>query len=148
MGNEQADAGRDCRIRLRDQILRRARRRGNINFPCSADHEQDWQPYPVDPYSCYMWQPYIHTIYDIIGTPQNVIIISRRVKRFLVFRTIDPFYCCMMRWHYCRILLLSYPTMYYIVFGWFWLWYVLQCFCRNPFKCHGRCFVFAAFDPT
>ena len=23
----------------------------NINFPCSADHEQDWQPYPVDPYS-------------------------------------------------------------------------------------------------
>ena len=27
------------------------RRQGNINFPCSADHEQDWQPYPVDPYS-------------------------------------------------------------------------------------------------
>ena len=26
----------------------------NINFPCSADHEQDWQPYPADPYSCYM----------------------------------------------------------------------------------------------
>ena len=24
---------------------------GNIHFPCSADHEQDWQPYPVDPYS-------------------------------------------------------------------------------------------------
>ena len=23
-------------------------------FSCSADHEQDWQPYPVDPYSCYM----------------------------------------------------------------------------------------------
>ena len=20
-------------------------------LPCSADHEQDWQPYPVDPYS-------------------------------------------------------------------------------------------------
>ena len=20
-----------------------------IHFPCSADHEQDWQPYPVDP---------------------------------------------------------------------------------------------------
>ena len=20
----------------------------------SADHEQDWQPYPVDPYFCYM----------------------------------------------------------------------------------------------
>ena len=34
----------------RDQILRHARGRG-IFFPCSADHEQDWQPYPVDPYS-------------------------------------------------------------------------------------------------
>ena len=35
----------------RDQILRHARGQGNMNFPCSADHEQDWQPYPVDPYS-------------------------------------------------------------------------------------------------
>ena len=36
----------------RDQILRHAWGQGNINFPCSADHdEQDWQPYPVDPYS-------------------------------------------------------------------------------------------------
>ena len=35
----------------RDQILRHARGQGNIHFPCSADHEQDWQPYPVDPYS-------------------------------------------------------------------------------------------------
>ena len=24
---------------------------GEYYFPCSADHEQDWQPYPVDPYS-------------------------------------------------------------------------------------------------
>ena len=35
----------------RDQILRHARGQGNIHFPCSADHKQDWQPYPVDPYS-------------------------------------------------------------------------------------------------
>ena len=34
-----------------DQILRRERGQGNIHFPLSADHEQDWQPYPVDPYS-------------------------------------------------------------------------------------------------
>ena len=35
----------------RDQILRRVRGQGNIHFlPCSADHEQNWQPYPVDPY--------------------------------------------------------------------------------------------------
>ena len=38
----------------RDQILRRERGQGNVHFPCSADHEQNWQPYPVDPYSCYM----------------------------------------------------------------------------------------------
>ena len=33
----------------RDQILRHERGQGNIDFPCSADHEQDWQPYPIDP---------------------------------------------------------------------------------------------------
>ena len=38
----------------RDQILRRERGQGKNHFSCSADHEQDWQPYPVDPYSCYM----------------------------------------------------------------------------------------------
>ena len=31
---------------LRGQILLRESGQG--------DHEQDWQPYPVDPYSCYM----------------------------------------------------------------------------------------------
>ena len=35
----------------RDQILRRAQREGNIHFLCSADHEQGWQPYLVDPYA-------------------------------------------------------------------------------------------------
>ena len=35
----------------RDQILRRERGQGNIHFSCSADHEQDWPPYQVDPYS-------------------------------------------------------------------------------------------------
>ena len=39
---------------LRDQILRLERGQGNIILPRSADHVQDWQPYPVDPYSCYM----------------------------------------------------------------------------------------------
>ena len=27
----------------RDQILRHECGRGNIHFPCSADHDQDWQ---------------------------------------------------------------------------------------------------------
>ena len=35
----------------RDHILRRERGQRNLHFPCSADHEQHWQPYPVDPYS-------------------------------------------------------------------------------------------------
>ena len=35
----------------RGQILRRERGQENIqiNFPCSVDHEQDWQPYQIDP---------------------------------------------------------------------------------------------------
>ena len=39
-GAGQIDAGRDCRTRPE-----------RLNFQagtCSADHEQDWQPYPVD----------------------------------------------------------------------------------------------------
>ena len=50
-----------------DQILRRERGQGSIHFPCSADHEQDWQPYPVDPYSAlcddhtYI-NPYLHRV--------------------------------------------------------------------------------------
>ena len=41
----------------RDQILRRERgQENNVHFPCSADQEEDWQPYPVDPYSAtYGW---------------------------------------------------------------------------------------------
>ena len=49
----------------RDQILRHARGQGNVHFPCSADHEQDWQPYPVDPYSAICDDhTYIHTYLD------------------------------------------------------------------------------------
>ena len=36
-------------------------------LPCSADHEQDWQPYPVDLYSCYICDHthiHIHTYID------------------------------------------------------------------------------------
>ena len=34
-----------------NQILRRERGQGNIHFPCSVDHVQDWQPYPVEIYT-------------------------------------------------------------------------------------------------
>ena len=63
----------------RDQILRRDRGQGNINFPCSADHEQDWQPYPVDPYSCYMCDhTYIPTYIEDTSTVEIAIRKSRR----------------------------------------------------------------------
>ena len=53
MENEQAGARRDETAEpvSRDQILRRERGQGNVQFPCSADGEQDWQLYPIDPYS-------------------------------------------------------------------------------------------------
>ena len=52
--NEQTEAGRDCRTCLARPIFRRERGQRNIPFPCSADHVQNWQPYPVDQYSCYI----------------------------------------------------------------------------------------------
>ena len=59
----------------RGQILRHARGQENIHFPCSADHEQDWQPYPVDPYSAICDDHiYIHTYTNTIhhvGTPKQ-----------------------------------------------------------------------------
>ena len=60
----------------RDQILRHARGQGNVHFPCSADHEQDWQPYPVDPYSAicddhtYI-HTYIHSTTSSVGDPSR-----------------------------------------------------------------------------
>ena len=38
----------------RDQVFRREQGQRIIILPCSADHEQDWQPFPVDPYPCYI----------------------------------------------------------------------------------------------
>ena len=55
----------------RDQILKHVRGHGNNHFPCSADHEQDWQPYPVDPYSAICYDhTYMHT-YILVGNPGN-----------------------------------------------------------------------------
>ena len=31
-------------------------------FPYSADHEQDWQPYPVDPYSAIVMVCSLHSV--------------------------------------------------------------------------------------
>ena len=54
----------------RDQILRHARGQGNDNFLCTAEilrHEQDWQPYPVDPYSAICDDhTYMHTLFLLV----------------------------------------------------------------------------------
>ena len=56
----------------RDQILRHSRGQKNIHFPCSADHEQDWQPYPVDPYSAICDDhTYIHTVAGTFNMPTD-----------------------------------------------------------------------------
>ena len=56
-----------------DRILRHERGQGNIHFPCSADHEQDWQPYSVDPYSCFMCHhTYIYMLPSTSTHPRRV----------------------------------------------------------------------------
>ena len=65
----------------RDQILRHARGQGNVHFPCSADHEQDWQPYPVDPYSAICDDhTYIHTYKCWMRAAQDAPEWYRKVK--------------------------------------------------------------------
>ena len=75
----------------RDQILRNVRGQGNIIFPCSADHEQDWQPCPVDPYSAICDHKYIHNRYVVPRIAWK----CRQVKRLTEpqtaqYDTIDP----------------------------------------------------------
>ena len=53
---------------LRDQIQRRERGEENIRFLCSVDHQQDWQPYPVD---LTLAKYYDHT-YMVIDTSPNI----------------------------------------------------------------------------
>ena len=69
----------------RDQILRHAWGQGNIHFPCSADHEQDWQPHPVDPYSAICDDhTYIHTyihykIMSILALPCYITLLIQNI---------------------------------------------------------------------
>ena len=70
----------------RDQILRRERGQRNINFPCSADHEQDWQPYPVDPYSAIC---YDHDDHQNIQLVESYVVFVVAVSRgFVLYSTL------------------------------------------------------------
>ena len=71
--SERADAGQDGRPVSRDQILGRERGQGNVHFPCSANHEHDWQPYPVDPYSAISDdQPVAPAVQLVTSKPSDV----------------------------------------------------------------------------
>ena len=58
----------------RDQILRRERGQGNLHVPCSADHVQDWQPYPVDLYVCVFFPFILDINFDLYTLAVCVII--------------------------------------------------------------------------
>ena len=63
----------------RDQNLRRERGQGNVqHFPCSADHEQDWQPYPVDS-SLAIWNGHAYLTLRAFAT--NIGVFSVRTSR-------------------------------------------------------------------
>ena len=66
----------------RDQILRHARGQANVHFPCSADHEQDWQLYRVDPYSAIICDDHTYTRTDrvIAKTAQKTMLIHPRQR--------------------------------------------------------------------
>ena len=78
----------------RDQILRHARGQGNVHFPCSADHEQDWQPYPVDPYSAICDDhTYIHTyiLYDNTLHPMRSHLLTLLITQEVYFSLLAVF---------------------------------------------------------
>ena len=72
----------------RDQLLRHERGQVNIPFPCSAEYEQNWQPYPVDPYFCYMCACVTIHKYSIIS-----IYINGTVPFFLLQGAVYLLYC-------------------------------------------------------
>ena len=100
-----------------DQILRRERGQGNIHFTCLADHVQDWQPYPVDPYSCYMfgytYNTYIHTYYCtfVLREPRGKILVESEeaslsfavCTQLCVWRHVHLNYCTTAVIYRCRI---------------------------------------------
>ena len=49
----------------RDEILKYERGQGNIHFPCSANHKQDWQRYTVDALLL-LYVMIIHTFINIL----------------------------------------------------------------------------------
>ena len=55
----------------RNKFLRRERGQRKKKIPCSADHKQDWRPYPVDLYYAGSPDHTIHTVGCIDSTKQE-----------------------------------------------------------------------------
>ena len=71
----------------RYQIPRRERGLKNVRLPCSAHHERDWQPYPVDPYSDICDDhTYIHTYIHAVGCTNKTLL--EILVRFLCVKRI------------------------------------------------------------
>ena len=120
----------------RDQkILRHERGHGNFHFFCSADHVQNFQPYPVDPYSAicvtiHTWALQLHLILIAMQGHQHMQ--KRKTKKALVSVSLIldiPYklsyisFCC-LHWRYgysnrCYIILyhiILYHNILYILY--------------------------------
>ena len=66
----------------RDQILRHVRGQGNIHFPYSADHEQEWQPYQDDAYSAICHDhTYIHRYSVVQWVGRQLTVVKLKYSR-------------------------------------------------------------------
>ena len=76
----------------RDQILGRERGQGNIHFIGSADDEQDWQPYPGDPFSddhidklLYLLHLYMHDVCMDTAVSVHIITMNAAVRMMCTY---------------------------------------------------------------
>ena len=97
----------------RYQILRHARKQGNAHFPCSADHEQDWRPYLVDPDSAIICDDHTYIIHTYTE--------CGRCYAFGCMVAIRGGYRMDRGWHYAKLSLsnglrLSFSGMYVCVY--------------------------------
>ena len=68
----------------RDQIVRAERGQGKNDLPCSADHEQDWQPYPVDPYFAVCEMDHTYTVAQFLFPVTYLYVCSSHIARVTI----------------------------------------------------------------
>ena len=84
-GNEMAVAGRDGRKYLARPKSHGCTGTGKNHISCLDDHQQDWQPYPVDPYSTFCGDlTYIYTYFQRAYFILMVVGVGKRGTHYLV----------------------------------------------------------------